>query len=68
MYQFEGAVIKDAGRTDPLDAANLLLRGCTLVNTDWILGLVVYAGHDSKIFRNRTKAPRKVMMNLAGVL
>ncbi|KAK9868497.1 hypothetical protein WJX84_001581 [Apatococcus fuscideae] len=60
LYQFEGAVIKDAGRTDPLDAANLLLRGCTLVNTDWILGLVVYAGHDSKIFRNRTKAPRKV--------
>ncbi|KAK9838944.1 hypothetical protein WJX74_006434 [Apatococcus lobatus] len=60
LYEFEGAVMKDADRTDPLDIANLLLRGCTLCNTDWILGLIVFAGHDTKIFRNRTKAPRKV--------
>ena len=51
---------KSGGGKDSLDVANLLLRGCTLRNTDWVTGLVVFAGFDSKIFRNRVLAPRKV--------
>lgn len=43
-----------------MDVANLLLRGCTLRNTDWVIGLVLFAGLDTKIFRNRVRAPRKV--------
>lgn len=57
---FEGAVVKAAGTRDALDVANLLLRGCTLRNTDWVIGLVLFAGSDTKIFRNRVRAPRKV--------
>lgn len=44
-----------------LEASNLLLRGCVLKNTDWVLGLVISAGNDTKIFRNRAAAPRKVL-------
>ena len=51
---------KSGGGKDALDVANLLLRGCTLRNTDWVTGLVVFAGFDSKIFKNRVLAPRKV--------
>ena len=52
--------MKADGTRDALDVANLLLRGCTLRNTEWVIGLVLFAGLDTKIFRNRVRAPRKV--------
>ena len=48
-----------AGR-QPLDAANLLLRGSTLRKTAWAIGVAVSVGRDTKIMQNMTKAPRKV--------
>lgn len=32
--------------------SQFLLRGAILSNTDWIIGMVVYAGHDTKLLRN----------------
>lgn len=43
----------------PLSMDNLLLRGCTLRNSDFVLGVVLYAGHDSRIMRNARAAPFK---------
>lgn len=61
LYEFDGTVNKLSGQpVDRLDASNLLLRGSTLRNTEWVLALVVAAGTDTKIFRNRSEAPRKV--------
>ena len=37
----------------------LLLRGCTVRNSDWIIGLVVYTGADSKIMLNGGATPSK---------
>ena len=37
----------------------LLLRGCTLRNTDWVIGLVAYTGADSKIMLNGGATPSK---------
>lgn len=39
----------------PLDLDNMLLRGCTVRNTEWTHGLVIYAGADTKIMRNGGK-------------
>ena len=36
----------------PLDAKQLLLKGAKLKNTSWIIGIVVYTGHNCKIMKN----------------
>ena len=43
----------------PLNAENLLLRGCSLRNTEYIYGITVYQGHDTKIMRNSASAKYK---------
>ena len=41
----------------PIDQKQLLLKGAKLKNTKWIIGLIIYAGHDCKIMKN-SKDPR----------
>ena len=36
----------------PLDAKQLLLKGAKLKNTSWIIGILVYTGHNCKIMKN----------------
>jgi len=36
----------------PLDAKQLLLKGAKLKNTRWIIGIVVYTGHNCKLMKN----------------
>ena len=48
---------------------NVLLRGCILKNTDFVYGIVLYVGKDTKILLNAKKPKRKVsnlmkLMNL----
>ena len=43
----------------PLGLNQLLLRGCVLKNTDFIVGIVAYTGHDTKIMLNSKAAPSK---------
>lgn len=35
--------------------AQFLQRGAILSNTDWVIGMIVYAGHDTKIIKNMGK-------------
>ena len=44
----------------PVTMNEMLLRGCTLKNSNHILGLVVYAGKETRIQRNSTKTPLKI--------
>ena len=36
-----------------------MLRGTSLKNTEWVIGLVVYSGHDTRIMRNQSKTRTK---------
>ena len=38
----------------------MLLRGCMLKNSNYVLGLVVYTGRESRIQMNAAKTPNKV--------
>eukprot|EP00879_Flechtneria_rotunda_P010836 GHRR01011325.1.p1 GENE.GHRR01011325.1~~GHRR01011325.1.p1 ORF type:complete len:1369 (+),score=416.83 GHRR01011325.1:1346-5452(+) len=64
LYQFTGNFeahppLVPNIRQLPLSPAAILLRGCSLRNTHRIFGLVIYAGHDTKIFMNATQPPSK---------
>ena len=41
----------------PVDQKQLLLKGAKLKNTKWIVGLIIYTGHNCKIMKN-SKDPR----------
>jgi phospholipid-transporting ATPase len=45
----------------------LLLKGCILRNTEYVLGLVVYSGHNTKIMKNAKNPPNK-MSNVMRVM
>jgi phospholipid-translocating P-type ATPase (flippase) len=59
LYSFEGTMNINNDIMISLDPENILLRGSSLKNTDWIIGIVVYAGHDSKLMMNMNKTPHK---------
>ena len=44
----------------PLDISSFLLRGSTLRNTRWIVGVVVYSGNHTKLVMNSRAAPFKI--------
>jgi phospholipid-transporting ATPase len=39
-------------KTIPMDAKQLLLKGAILRSTKWVIGFVVYAGHNTKLIKN----------------
>lgn len=43
----------------PLTSDNLLLRGCQIRNTEYVIGLVAYTGEHSKIIMNSGNTPSK---------
>ncbi|TVY93003.1 Phospholipid-transporting ATPase [Lachnellula willkommii] len=45
---------------EPISIDNLLLRGCNLRNTEWVLGVVVFTGLDTKIMLNSGFTPSKL--------
>ncbi|KIW20668.1 hypothetical protein PV08_01245 [Exophiala spinifera] len=44
---------------EPISINNLLLRGCSLKNTEWVLGVVVFTGQETKIMLNSGMTPSK---------
>jgi len=42
-----------------LEADNIILRGSILRNTEFIYGVTVFTGHETKIMMNSTKSKMK---------
>uniref|UniRef100_A0A8C8SU01 Phospholipid-transporting ATPase n=1 Tax=Pelusios castaneus TaxID=367368 RepID=A0A8C8SU01_9SAUR len=59
LYDFIGNLRLDGQSLVPIGPDQILLRGAQLRNTQWVLGIVVYTGHDTKLMQNSTKAPLK---------
>ncbi|NXD12726.1 AT8A2 ATPase, partial [Nothocercus nigrocapillus] len=59
LYDFVGTLRLDGQSPVSVGPDQILLRGAQLRNTQWVLGIVVYTGHDTKLMQNSTKAPLK---------
>lgn len=44
---------------EPFSISNVLLCGCTLRNSKWVIGLVLYTGSETRIQKNRGLTPSK---------
>lgn len=58
IYEFMANMDLD-GQCLPLSQSNIILRGCQLKNTEWAIGVVVYAGQDTKAMLNSAMSPAK---------
>uniref|UniRef100_A0A3B4VEJ7 Phospholipid-transporting ATPase n=1 Tax=Seriola dumerili TaxID=41447 RepID=A0A3B4VEJ7_SERDU len=69
LDKFKGTLTLD-GQTYALDNDKVLLRGCTLRNTEWCFGLVIFGGPDTKLMQNsgKTRFKRTSIDHLMNVL
>lgn len=58
LYSFVGTLYYD-GKQYPLSLQQILLRDSKLKNTEYIYGVVVFTGHDTKVMQNATDPPSK---------
>ncbi|XP_036909700.1 phospholipid-transporting ATPase VA isoform X3 [Sturnira hondurensis] len=54
LSRFRGCIVHDNGKKAGLHKENLLLRGCTIRNTEAVVGIVIYAGHETKALLNNS--------------
>jgi len=54
IHNFKGIIeVESLDSSIYLNYSNLLLRGTHLKNTDYVYGIVVYTGHDTKLLKNQ---------------
>jgi phospholipid-translocating P-type ATPase (flippase) len=61
IQRFDG-VLLTGGKEVPVGMTNLLLRGSSLRNTQWALGVVLYTGKETKLVMNARQVPTKISM------
>ncbi|GBG34093.1 Phospholipid-transporting ATPase [Hondaea fermentalgiana] len=63
FLQFDGSFTPSRAKMSldkiPLEFKHLILRGSELRNTKWIIGMVAYAGHETKLALSRKPSPVK---------
>ena len=70
LYFLNGKIvaeINDEQLKFPIDQKQLLLKGAKLKNTKWIIGLIIYTGHNCKIMKN-LKDPRVKYSTIESIL
>jgi phospholipid-transporting ATPase len=61
IFEFNGnMILNDSSETIAIDKNSFLLRGCSLKQTEYIYGLSVYVGHNTKIMINSPNARHKI--------
>ncbi|XP_071371262.1 probable phospholipid-transporting ATPase IA isoform X2 [Centroberyx affinis] len=60
LYDFVGRIQLEGQCSLPVGSDQIMLRGAQLRNTQWVHGLVVYTGHDTKLMQNSTRPPLKL--------
>lgn len=59
QFEHESPHLKISHTVVPININQMLPRGCLLRNTDWIIGVVVFTGNDTKLIQNSGETPSK---------
>ncbi len=62
IYKFEGAAemaLQNLSEKISLNADNVLLRGSSVRNTDYVYGVIIFTGHDTKVMKNSANSKYK---------
>jgi magnesium-transporting ATPase (P-type) len=59
LYKFEGNLTLSDREVVPLSVDMMLLRGSSLRNTEYVYGVAVFTGHESKVMRNSSNSITK---------
>lgn len=59
LYKFDGNLRMVDKSLIPLSVDMFCLRGSSLRNTEWVYGIAVFTGHETKVMRNSTSARAK---------
>ncbi|CAL9085786.1 unnamed protein product [Musa acuminata var. zebrina] len=59
IYGFQATIELGDGPRIPLGPTNIVLRGCEIKNTSWVVGVAVYIGMETKVMLNSSGAPSK---------
>lgn len=59
LHHFEGTFVDAKGDKTALGPNNIMLRGTQLRNTEWILGVIIYTGSETKLQMNNVDPPYK---------
>lgn len=64
LHHFRGKVVTQSGSDERaftnITMNHMLLRGCKLKNSGYVLGLVIYTGAETRIQQNSAAAPLKI--------
>lgn len=60
IHTFDGVLKLSGHESMPIAASNMLLRGCTVRNTHWVLGLVAFTGADTKVMKKSAGSRSKM--------
>ena len=52
LYKFEGTMVLSNGKKFSIDTEQICLRGSSLKNTDFMIGIAIFTGHDTKLMKN----------------
>eukprot|EP01125_Pyxidicula_operculata_P015545 TRINITY_DN5283_c0_g1_i3.p1 TRINITY_DN5283_c0_g1~~TRINITY_DN5283_c0_g1_i3.p1 ORF type:complete len:1033 (-),score=147.87 TRINITY_DN5283_c0_g1_i3:441-3539(-) len=59
LDSFDAKWVDAQGNVVPLNESQIILRGSRLQNTEWVNGVVVFTGEDTKLVMNQQDAPSK---------
>lgn len=60
MYQFNGKMSCEGRFNIGIKGINILLRGSSLKNTEYVYGMIIYSGHETKIMMNSSEPAPKL--------
>lgn len=60
LYNFNGVYTSNSDMQYPLSTKNFLIRGCTLKRSEYVIGVVVYTGKETKVMNKKASSRLKV--------